>query len=133
MGRVKHPSLFTFNPLVASICWGYAVINILLGLGMAVFYQTRIPITGVDFMSYQAWGGVFVLLGLAAFYSLLTDNWKLTRQLQAAGLLVKAFWGVALIIRCIVAPQTILVTVIWFFFAYVQAAVYYFFPRLEDV
>jgi hypothetical protein len=78
-------------------------------------------------LSYPAWGALFMLTAIVGTYSLVTNNWKLCRQALILGIFLKSIWGIALIVRCIEAPQTILITAIWIFFAYIQTLTYVFF------
>lgn len=125
-----RPKLSAVAPLTHAICWGYVVINLLLGTGMYFLYETSIPLSVANVLSYQAWGVLFGSLGVLGAWGLLRNNWKLTKRLLIWGLALKAIWAIALIIRCIAAPQTILITAVWLFFAYIQAATYiYFLPK----
>lgn len=128
------PSLYTLDPLRAAICWGYAVVNIAIGIGLYYLFSTSLPIAVANILPYRAWGVVFAFLGLATMYALITNNWNLTRRLQLGGLFIKSIWEIALILRFIDAPQTIIVALVWLFFAYIQAVLYiFFFPRAYAV
>lgn len=135
-----RPKLFQVAPLSYSLCWGYAIMNLVLGAGMYLLYrptpagQTS-PISIADIVSYQVWGVLFFLLGAVTVYTLITNHWKATRQFQLVGLLFKAIWAIALLIRCFQAPQTILITAVWLLIAYTQAALYIYFlpiPKADD-
>lgn len=133
--KEARPPLSTVAPLTAAICWGYVVVNITLGLGMYFLYDTTVPLAVASIVSYQVWGILFGFLGVATMYFLISNNWKATRNAQLIGLLFKAVWAAALIIRCFEAPQTILITAVWVFFAYIQAATYIHFlpiPKGEN-
>lgn len=129
-----RPKLSQIAPLTYSICWGYAIMNLVLGAGMYVLYRPSIqgqaaPISIADILSYQIWGFLFFALGVVTVFTLITNHWKATRQFQLVGLLFKAVWAIALLIRCFQEPQTILITSVWLLIAYVQAMVYiYFLP-----
>jgi hypothetical protein len=128
--RQVRPKLSTVAPLTSLICWGYAVINVALGLGLFFLYNTPVPIAIANILSYQGWGTIFFLLGLLAIRGLLVNNWNFVRHLQMAGLVVKLIWLIALIFRCFIAPASIVITLVWLFFAYIQAAVYiHFIPN----
>ncbi len=128
--KEARPKLSEIAPLTSAICWGYVAVNLILGLGMIFIYQGTIaPISIASILSYPMWGSLFVLAAVVGGYGLLTNNWKLTRHAQLYGLALKAVWAIALIIRCFEYPQTILITAVWIFFAYIQAATYvYFLP-----
>jgi hypothetical protein len=128
--KEARPGLHSVAPLTYSICWGYAATNVMLGMGLFFLYSTNVPIAVASLLSYQAWGIVFVTLGVLNAYGLIKNNWNLSRNMQMCGLGVKSVWAIALTIRCISAPQTIIITLIWLFFAYIQGATYvYFIPR----
>lgn len=128
--KAARPGLHSIAPLAYSICWGYAATNIILGLGMFFLYETRVSLAVASLLSYPAWGVIFVGLGLGKIYGLTQNNWSFTKHMLMGGLIVKSVWAIALIIRCITVPQTIIVTVLWLFFAYIQAATYvYFIPK----
>lgn len=122
--KEARPKLSTIAPLTSAICWGYVFVNITLGLGMFFLYNTTVPLAVANIVSYQVWGILFGFLGLMTAYFLLTNNWKATRNAQLIGLMFKAVWAAALIIRCFSAPPTILITAVWVFFAYIQAVTY---------
>lgn len=125
-----RPKLYTISPFTSLICWGFAIVNILMGLGMFFLYHTTIELSVANIFSYQIWGVLFFLGGVASGFSLVRNDWKTTRQLLMYGLALKSIWAIALLIRCVAAPQTILITVIWLWLVYVQAITYiYFLPK----
>lgn len=130
--RGARPNLNVVAPLTAYICWGYVMVNALLGIGMILLYKTTVaPIAVASILNYPEWGITFLLLAAVTAYGLIKNSWKLVRNAQLFGLFLKAIWSVALIIRCIAFPQTILVTSVWLFLAYVQIGVYvHFIPPL---
>lgn len=119
-------------PLTLSLCWGFAVVNTLLGVGLATLYHTTVPLAVADILTYQQWGAVFIALGLVGAFALTTNRTGLVRQTQLANVLVKAVWLAALAIRCLSYPQTIIITLVWAFFAYVQMMVYIHFQTMPD-
>jgi hypothetical protein len=128
--KQARPSLFKVAPLVYCICWGFAIVNLLIALGMATFVATK-PIAIAQLLTYRQWGAVFGLLAIVGAYSLSSNNWKLARNVMLAGLAVKAVWLVALIARAFIVPSTLLITAVWLFIAYVQALTYvYFLPKI---
>lgn len=128
-----RPKLKRVAPLTAALSWGFFWINIVIGIGLMFLYtQTTSPIAVVNILSYRQWGAIFFLTSLAMGYALLKNNWKMIKNLQIVGLVLKSIWLVALIIRCIANPTTILITAVWAFFAYVQAALYvHFLPTVS--
>jgi Ca2+/Na+ antiporter len=123
----QHP----IAPLALSLCWGFAVVNILLGIGIAALYRTTVPLAVANILTYQQWGVIFFLLGLTGSFALLTRRYRLVRQAQLWSVFVKTIWLLALIIRCIFMPQTITITLVWLFFTYVQIMVYVHFESLS--
>jgi len=130
-----RPKLSMVAPLTAAICWGYVVVNMVLGLGMYFLYENTVaPIAVARMLTYDQWGVLFFGLGVATAFFLITNNWKATRNAQLVGLLFKAVWAAALIARCFEAPVTILITAVWVFFAYIQAVTYiHFLPIPKGV
>lgn len=128
--RGARPRLRKVSPLTWAICWGFAGVNAILGLGMVFTYRgNTAPIAIASILSYPQWGVAFLAVAALMVYGLFTNNWDLERKSQLAGLTMKAIWLIALIVRCVQYPQTILITGVWLFLVYVQAAVYiYFLP-----
>lgn len=123
--KEARPKLSTVAPLTAAICWGFVVVNIVLGLGMYFIYTTTVvPIAVASILSYESWGLIFFGLGIITAGFIFSNNWKATRNAQLAGLLIKSIWAIALIVRCFEEPRTILITAVWLFFAYIQAVTY---------
>lgn len=132
--RLKElrPSLYTIAPLTFCICWGYAVINLGLGAGMYSLYRPETPIAVANIFTYQVWGIIFILIGLLSVIALIKNSWKTTRILLLWGLTAKAVWAIALVVRCFIDSRTILITLVWLFFAYIQAITYIFFiPKIN--
>ena len=124
-----RPRLSRIAPLTSYLCWCFVAINLLLGLGMYLLYNTPVPIAVASVLSYHQWGIVFGAIGVIMGYALIMNDWLLLRRMHIVGIFVKSTWLIALIVRCLAAPQTILITVIWTFLAAVQLGVYvYFFP-----
>lgn len=131
LNRVR-PRLYEVAPLTYSICWGYAVINILLGAGLYLLYSPQVPIAVANIFSYRVWGILFAGLGFLGVYALIKNEWKVSKNILLAGLVIKAVWAIALIARSVVEPQSIVITLVWLFFAYIQAVTYIFFtPKIN--
>src|SRR5688572_18856571 len=103
LGSVR-PQLRQVAPLTHAICWGYAVINIGIGLGMFFLYETRVPLAIANILSYPQWGAIFFILGVYTVYALVSNNWAAAKRAQIIGLTVKAIWAIALIFRVFEAP-----------------------------
>lgn len=130
--KQARPPLYTIAPLTFSICWGYAIVNLLLGVGLFLLYKPAVPIAVANILSYQWWGITFFTIGAISVWSLTRNEWHTTRNLLLIGLIAKSIWAIALVIRCFVEPQTIIITIVWLFFAYIQAVTYiYFTPKIN--
>lgn len=117
-------------PIVYSICRGFAVVNISLGLGFIFLYKPNAAsIVVANILTYQEWGIAFLITGLLTAWGLYFDDWDLTRKTQLAGITIKTIWEIALIIRSITAPTTFLIAAVWLFLAYIQSVVYIHFPH----
>lgn len=124
-----RPSLWSVAPVTFLICWGYVVINVIIGLGMIFLYSTPIPLAVANILPYPAWGILFLVAAIVGAYGLIRNDWGVARNTQLYGLLLKAVWAVALVIRSFIAPASILITAVWLFFVFVQAVIYiYFIP-----
>jgi hypothetical protein len=124
-------------PLTLSLHWGFAVINLLLGIGLFTLYHTTVPLAVANILTYDQWGIVFFLLGVITTWFLVTHRPNLVRKTQLVGVTLKAIWLIALIMRCFIAPQTIIITLVWGFFTYVQMMLYIHFgtqpgPRVTN-
>jgi uncharacterized membrane protein HdeD (DUF308 family) len=130
--RFVRPSLFRVAPLTYMVCLGYGVVNTLIGFGLFHFFSPEKPIAVANIFSYQLWGWIFFLVGVTSIVFLIINDWKATRGLLLLGLAIKAIWAVALILRTFIAPETVVITLVWLFFAYIQAVTYIFFiPKLQ--
>ena len=47
------PTTARLSPLTASLCWGFAVVNVLLGIGIALLYSTPVPLAVANILSYD--------------------------------------------------------------------------------
>jgi hypothetical protein len=132
-----RPPLSKAAPLTFAICWGFAVVNVVLGLGLILLYSTPVPIAVANILSYREWGVLFLILAIVTAYGLITNNWNITRRTQLIGVLIKTIWMIALIFRSFMFPPTILITAVWFFFVYVQGMTYVHFvpttPKMDRV
>lgn len=137
MESVKHsilaarPKLRVVSPLAYWIVLILGVFNILLGVSLffefdAVRFTTPLLIVN-EIFSYQFWGGIFTFLGVVKLYSLAANKWALARNSLIAGVLIKATWAVALIIRTIISPGTLFMGFVWVALALIQMATYVFF------
>lgn len=131
--NAARPRLYKVAPLTAYICWWYAAVNMLIGLALFALYEPAVPIAVASIFSYQVWGLLFFSAGASGAYGLIRNHWELVRNAQLWGLLIKAIWLIALIVRSFVSPQTILITLVWILFSAIQAGVYiYFIPAVSS-
>lgn len=132
--RKIRPSLRIVAPLTYYICWGYALVNILIGIGLFLLQHPAAPIAVAEILSYKEWGFIFIAIGVIGLHGLLGNRWNLTRNVLLAGILVKSIWMIALIVRSIIVPETTLITAVWIFLAYVQVLTYIFFiPKFKEL
>lgn len=128
---MKQPK-FKIVPWCRDLCWMFAVINILVGIGMALFYETPIPLAVANLLSYREWGIIFIGLGVVGAIALVLGKTQLVKNTQLVSVAVKMVWLLALIIRGVSYPQTILITLVWAAFALVQIEVYVRFQTLPE-
>lgn len=127
-----RPRLRLVSPLAAAIFLGYAVTNVALGVGLFMYSDPTPNATFsviTNYTPFKLWGLVFIGLGLFKFYTYAKNDWKKMRLALVGGLLVKSIWAFALFIRFL-SGGSIVLLVIWLFFAYVQAVTYiHFIPN----
>lgn len=85
-----------------------------------------------DFFTFQMWGAVFILLGVLKLSALRLNRWRLARLTLMMGVVVKAAWMVALVIRVFVSPGTVIIALLWMTLATAQMLCYiYFLPAVR--
>lgn len=139
--RLDHLNEFTprlrgLAPLTFWTTFVFATLNFFIGISLFVqFDASRLSSSLIivnDILTYQFWGVVFFVLGIAKYYALYSNRWNLTKRLMLTGVAVKAAWTIALIIRVLVSPGTILVTFLWVALAAIQVfTVIFFVPSLH--
>lgn len=131
--KKARPKLSKIAPLSNAICWGYAVANLAIGIGLFFIYQgTTAPILVANIFTYPQWGIIFLSMSTLTVVALLQNNWEFTRFMQLIGLMIKGIWAIALVVMSFEFPQTILITIVWFFLLFIQAVTYiYFLPTLD--
>lgn len=128
-----RPKLRLVAPLTYSLCWGFALLNLVFGLAMILVQrgELRPPLDIVAVLSWTIWGMIFLSIGLVMMYALLRNNWGLIKNIQLLGLGVKTTWLIALIIRSFESPASILITAVWLFLTHTQAMTYiHFMPQM---
>lgn len=133
--RKARPKLSVVSPLATRLIGGFGVFNVLLGL---VLYQLRVGSTLIlinNIFSFQFWGVIYALIGIAHLVSLKVNSWKGARYSLFAGVAIKSLFLAALVIQTLEhGAANLSILVIWAFLAYVQAMVYVFFsPTAESI
>lgn len=134
--KEARPKLSVISPLVAKIVLGFAVLNLLLGAGLAS--TSALPSTPLivapTSLAYQIWGAAFFVLGLIMFWAYKRNNWKIIRYTFVLGMCFKFAWAIALAVRYFSGDfGNPLVLIIWLFIAYVQAASYIHFMPIPQI
>lgn len=129
-----RPSLFKIAPLTATICWLFALINVFLFYSLFFTYRPTTHLFLVNnFLNFQVWGIAFLVLGIIGVYNLIKNYWNGVRRTLLVGVIVKMAWEITLVLRVFQNKNTILLTVLWGFFALVQMATYVFFlPEITE-
>lgn len=129
-----RPSLFKVAPLTATICWIFAAINVFVAYSLWFAYRPTVKLFLVNnFFNFQVWAIAFLVLAFIGTYNLLKNHWNGVRKTLLAGIIVKVAWEITLILRIFQNKNTILLAVLWGFFALVQVATYIFFlPEITE-
>lgn len=127
--REIRPSLRLVAPLTYYISWGFAVFNILAGLSLVNFPQTKFLIVGA--VDLRVWAALFIFLGTSFTYSLVMNDWRTVRILHLGGVVIKTAWLMELIARAVVGRSFILVF-IWLLLLYLQAVTFRYFTPVEN-
>lgn len=129
--RNARPRLRLVSPLVHWVILVMGIFNILLGISLYLAFdaaRVSAPLLIVnDLFTYRFWGIVFVALGILKLYSLWANNWNLAKNSLLVGISVKAAWAIALTIRSLTSPGTLLINFIWLALAAIQVGTYIFF------
>lgn len=131
--QIQHarPNLRTVSPLAHWILVIYATLNIALGISLILTVdQHRVSASLIivnELFTYHFWGIVFILIGIFKFYAITTNNWLLARRSLLVGVSVKAAWAIALIVRILTSPGTVLITILWISLALIQIGTFIFF------
>lgn len=134
--QLKHarPSLRLVSPASYWFVMLMGFFNIVLGVGfMTALRGTDDPTLNIVnmFLPFEAWGAIFFALGLVKLYSLVANNWKLSRYSLLSGVALKSVWAIALIIKTTTQADNIFLTITWITVALAQVICYiYFMPPL---
>ena len=126
-----RPRLKVVSPLAYWTILIMGFLNLFLG-SMFLFFTDVIQFNAQllvvnEVITFEVWGVVFLALGLLKLYSLASNRWDIARNSLIIGVAVKAMWMIALIIRAVIAPQTILFTILWATIALLQMGAYIWF------
>lgn len=130
-----HPRLRALAPMSFWVTSVYATLNMAIGgTFLVAFHQVdRTDLIIVNTVTtFQFWGVVFVLLGLGKYWALYHNRWASTKRLMLAGVAVKTTWAIALFLRSLMIPGTMLVAALWVALAVIQIiTVIYFVPSFN--
>lgn len=126
-----RPSLRKVSPLTYYFTIGFGLFNVLVGLGL---YQLNVlvKLKVVGIIPVRYWGIIFLIVGLLTLYFILTNNWKVSRNLTLIGVTIKSAWWLELFVTFLVNHSPFLLF-IWSLLLYFQILVYiYFTPRVKQ-
>lgn len=124
--KEARPRLQTIAPLSSSITTGFAIFNIVLGAGL-MFQKARTVEFFIvnDFLNYQIWGAIFMLLGVVMGTALIMNSWRITRWSLLIGIFLKLWWWLALLVRDVFQDgNNTLFLGLWTFVTFVQIILY---------
>ena len=134
--RAARPSLRLVSPISYWFVILMGVFNILIGIAFITSlgeFTNDLALRAVSkIIPFDMWGFLFILLGVAKLYSIITNSWGLARYSLLAGVLLKSAWAVALVIRSFYAEDGLFTTYMWISIAITQIICYiYFLPPTE--
>lgn len=133
--KEARPSLRKIAPISAAMTVGFSLFNIVLGTGLLFQKARTIEFFIVtDFLNYQVWGLIFIVLGIAMGGSLIVNSWRGTRWVLIFAIFLKLWWLLALIVRDVFhGGNNSMFLVLWGFITYVQIMLYvHFLPKDID-
>lgn len=132
--RRARPSLRVLAPLNYWVLSAIAYFNLIFGTVFYLNTEERIntPLEAVNsVLTYDFWGIVMVLLGAVSLFSLYTNRWELIRKTIVAGVVIKTAWSIAILMRSVAFPDTILAGLSWALVALIHIGCYVFFaPKI---
>lgn len=136
ISNLRH-RLYKVSPLVFCLTSIYILMNIIVGTTMAIAFDETRVVTSLlivnDILTYKVWGGIFLGLAAFQFFALARNDWGLIKKALLAGVVVKSFWAVGLILRAVVDQGTLLIALPWVALALIQiATVVFFLPPVYD-
>lgn len=133
--KEARPRLRSIAPMSSSLTTGYAIFNLVLGTGL-LFQKARTVEFFIvnDFISYQVWGMIFIILGILMGSALISNSWRLTRWTLIVGIFLKIWWLLALIVRDVFQDgHNSMLLIMWAFITFVQIVLFVnFLPKDID-
>ena len=134
--RAARPSLRLVSPISYWFVILMGVFNVLLGIAFITSLSeltNDLALRAVSkIIPFDMWGFLFILLGVAKLYSIITNSWSIARYSLLAGVLLKSVWAVALVIRSFYEEDCLLTTYMWISMAITLIICYiYFLPPTE--
>lgn len=128
-----RPKLRHVAPMAFWFSAGFAVFNILIGIGL-LNAKILITLKIAGIIPLKLWGLIFLVLGVFMVYSLVINRWQLTKNLNMVGIGVKLAWWLELLSELISGTsKTPFLMIIWTLLLFFQFIVYiYFTPELEN-
>lgn len=133
--KEARPRLRSIAPMSSSLTAGYAIFNLVLGTGL-LFQKARTVEFFIvnDFISYQVWGMIFIILGILMGSAPIGNSWRLTRWTLIVGIFLKIWWLLALIVRDVFQDgHNSMLLIMWAFITFVQIVLFVnFLPKDID-
>ena len=134
--RAARPSLRLVSPISYWFVILMGVFNIIIGIAFITSLSeltNDLALRAVSkIIPFDMWGFLFILLGVAKLYSIITNSWSLARHSLLAGVLLKSVWAVALVIRSFYDEDCLFTTYMWISMAITQIiCCIYFLPPTE--
>lgn len=128
-----RPGLREVAPLTWSLILGFGILNLVLGVSLMTYPLGQQVAIVTTYTPLPLHGLYFVILGALMLVNLWRNNWKWLRILLLAGLLIKAVWLFALVVRLFTGGNAITLS-LWLFITHVQAVAYvHFIPTPKGV
>ncbi len=128
--KVIRPSLRKIAPQTYWFIVGFGVFNILVGFALFMLYSlVKLVLLGV--LPVRVWGVIFFVMGVASLYFALVNNWKMSRGVTLAWIVINSAWWLELIAGFIINHSPF-VLFIWSFLLYLQIINFrHFTPRVS--
>lgn len=125
-----RPRLKDVAPQTFWFSIGFAIFNLVVGIALFnTTILTSLQLVGV--IPLKIWALMFMAHGVYMLIALAMNDWKITRFIHLAGLLIKSAWWMELL-AATVAGRSPFLLFIWSLLLFLQAVVWiYFTPRLE--